>query len=96
LDIDYIRELVKFDRIKLSKEARKRMVQRNVSFEQIEKAISRGRIIRREPKTGPYPKCTILGYVEREIAGLMLPEPQPLNVACAVGEELHIITLYWE
>ncbi|MDI6792836.1 MAG: hypothetical protein QME81_08235 [bacterium] len=32
----------------------------------------------------------------REIAGLLLPDLHLLNVACGVGEEVHVITIYWE
>lgn len=72
------------------------MSDREVELEQIEEAIFNGRIVREEPRKKPYPKCTIRGYTKRGIAGLLLPDLHLLNVACGVGEEVHVITIYWE
>ncbi len=96
MDIDLIRELLKRGRVKFSREAKRRMQQRKITIEQIEKAIQTGQIIEERRRVYPYPKCTICGYVERKIAHVTLPIPQPLHVACAVGNELHIITVYWK
>ena len=96
MDIDQIRELLKRGQVKFSREAKRRMRQRKVTLEQIEKAIRTGRIVEERRRMYPYPKCTICGYVDRKIAHVTLPIPQPLHVACAVGNELHIITVYWK
>jgi hypothetical protein len=95
MDIDSVREMLRQNRVKFSNEAKQRMQQRNVTLAQIEQALQTGQIIE-ERRSKPYPKCTVRGYVNREVAGLTLPFPQPLNVACALGYELHIITVYWD
>lgn len=97
MDIDTIRFMVRQGWIKFSDEALKRMVEREVESDQIIDVICQGRIIREEVKQKKgFPKCTILGHTTRKVAGLLLPELQGLYVACAVGDEVVIITTYWE
>lgn len=97
MDIDTIKFMVRQGWIEFSDEALKRMVEREIESEQIIDVICNGRIIREEPKQKRgFPKCTIFGYTNRKVAGLLLPKPQGLYVACAVGDEVIIITSYWE
>jgi len=96
LDIEHIREMVKLGMYETTFEVTKRMAEREFGWDQIEQAILNGRIVRREPKQKPYPKCTILGYVERTVAGLDLPGLHGLYIGCALGKEIIIITAYWE
>lgn len=96
MDIDHIREMVKLGMYETTFEVTKRMAEREFGWDQIQQAILNGRIVRREPKQNPYPKCTVLGYVERTVAGLKLPGVYGLYIGCALGEEIIITTAYWE
>jgi hypothetical protein len=92
-DIDAIRTLWESSQVKLSEEVDDRMAQREVSLSNIEEAIMGGQII--EEREGfPYRQCTIRGWASRKVAGLDLGL-WPLDLACAVGDRLHIITVYW-
>lgn len=93
MDIDWIRVLWEMGDVVYSEEAQDRLWQREVTIENIGDAIRTGRIIE-ERKGHPYRRCTVQGWANRKLAGLDVGT-ELLRVACAVGDELHIITVYW-
>jgi hypothetical protein len=94
VDIDFIRVLWEAGDVVYSEESQDRLWQREVTIENIGDAIRTGRIVE-EREGHPYRKCTIHGWTNRKVADLEIGL-HTLKVACAVGEELHIITVYWE
>ena len=94
MDIDAIQYLWSIDAVLYSEEAQDRLWQREVTRENVGEALRTGRIVEERPGR-PYPKCHVVGWATREVAGLDVGL-HPLHVACAVGEELHIVTVYWE
>ncbi len=95
MDIDSIRTMWQAGDYELSEEVIARMAQREVSLANIEQALMSGSVVEERPRSRPYPKCTVQGWAEREIAGLNIGLHR-LNVACGVGDVLKIITVYWE
>lgn len=95
MDIDHIQALWRADEYELSEEVIRRMEQREVTLTNIEEAIMTGRIIEERSRGRPHRSCTILGWANRQVAGLEIGL-QPLNVACAVPDLLRVITVYWE
>jgi hypothetical protein len=94
MDIDHIRHLWQNGEVEYSEEAQDRLWQREVTTDNIGEAIQNGRIVEERPGY-PYPKYLVQGWATRKVAGLDIGL-QLLNVACAMGEDLHIITVYWE
>lgn len=94
MEIDEIRFLWGVGDVVYSEEAQERVWQREVSIENIAQAIETGRIVE-ERRGRPYPKCRVQGWADRRVAGLSVGLGL-LNVVCALGEELHIITVFWE
>jgi len=76
-------------------EALDRMDQREISIENIGEAIVSGRIVEERPRAKPHASCTVQGWANRHVAGLPLGLAL-LNVACALADQLRIITVYWE
>jgi len=97
VDIDHIRALWRAGMVEYTREALRRMVQREVSEENIGEAILSGRIVEERPEAQPYAGCTVQGWADRKVAHLRIGL-HLLNVACAVTDEgvLRIITVYWE
>lgn len=95
MDIDSIRYFVQDGDYRFTHEAERRMDERDVTIEQIEQVLLNGRIVQEKPKQKPYPECTVLGYADRKLTPDAEPTPWPLHVACAMGDELLIVTVYW-
>ena len=87
LEIEKIREAVQENKIEISGHAKRRMGMRKIKFREVIEIILAGEIIEQTPKTQPFPKCLILGFVR---------EKEPLYVSCAFnGDTVYIITVHW-
>jgi hypothetical protein len=87
---------VQNDEYRTTYEFDERMNQREFTLDQVKHVIQTGRIVREETRVrGGYPKCTVRGFVWREIGGLRLTDPCELEVACGVGDVVVFITAYW-
>lgn len=96
MDIDSVRWLVQNDEYSTTREFDRRLEERKVTMEQVKQVIATGRIVREEPGRAPlWPKCTIRGFVSTDAEGNLLPIAIELKVACAVGDEVRFITVYW-
>ena len=62
LQIDKIQYLVKNDLIKWSSHVLKRMLQRNITTDDVINCILSGEIIENYPDDYPFPSCLIFGY----------------------------------
>ena len=62
LEIDMIQNLVKNDLIKWSGHVLKRMLQRQITTDDIINCILSGEIIENYPNDYPFPNCLIFGY----------------------------------
>ena len=70
----------------ITRHAQRRCDTRKISLEEVKHVISTGEIIENYPNDKPYPSCLVLGYVRENV---------PLYVLCALGEQVHIITVHW-
>ncbi|MBC8230684.1 DUF4258 domain-containing protein [bacterium] len=96
MDIDSIRFLVYEGSYRTTLEFERRLAQRDVTLEQVRQVIYSGRIVREEKgRRGSFPKATIRGFVTTDAEGNSVPLPIELEVACAVGDEVIFITVYW-
>lgn len=95
MDIESIRDLWNDEEYELSIEVVGRMEQREVTLDNIGEALTNGRIISERRRGKPHTSYTVQGWANRQLAGLTIG-PQALNVACAVLDQLFIITVYWE
>jgi hypothetical protein len=67
IDLEEIKSAVKSKNYYIRARARKRMTERHIEKEEIEKAIMKGEILEENPQDKPYPKCLIMVLVrERE------------------------------
>ena len=79
-----LRSLCEAGKITWTRHALTRMLQRDISREEVKAAILHGKVIENYPQDYPYPSCLIL-----HIQG------KPLHVVCGAGDgELWIITVY--
>lgn len=85
--LEEIRRAVKAKRYYVRTHARKRMIERGIEKEEVEKAIMEGEILEEHQQDKPYPKCLIMGFIR---------EREPLYVSCSFdGEEVYIVTAHW-
>ena len=62
MDIEDFRKLCHDETIAITSHAKRRFYERNITLDDIEKAISSGMIIKEYPYDKPFPSCLILGY----------------------------------
>lgn len=95
MDIDFIRYLVREGSYRTTLEFERILAQRDVTLEQVRQAIYSGRIVREEKgRRGGFPKATIRGFIATDLEGSPVPLSIELEVACAVGEEVVLVTVY--
>lgn len=87
LNINIIKKLVKDEKIRWTNHVMIRLLQRNITQSDIEKALLNGEIIEEYENDYPYPSCLVCGInLNNEI----------LHIVCGSnGEELWIITAYY-
>lgn len=79
-----LRALCAAGKITWTRHALTRMLQRDISREEVKSAVMQGRVIEEYPQDYPYPSCLILNVLEK-----------PLHVVCGAGDEqLWVITVY--
>lgn len=86
MDIDIYKKLCHDDTIVMTRHARQRFMERNITLDDIEQAILSGGIIEEYPDDTPFPSCLILGKTAKR-ASLHI-------VASNDSEFLYIITAY--
>lgn len=87
LDINTIKKLVKDGKIRWTNHVLIRLIQRNISQEDVENALIHGEIIEEYSNDYPYPSCIVFGVnLKSEI----------LHIVCGINNsELWIITAYY-
>ena len=87
INIDNIKQKVKMGQIRWTNHVMIRLLQRNISQNDIENAILNGEIIEEYENDYPYPSCLVYGVnVKNEI----------LHIVCGINDiELWIITAYY-
>ena len=87
LNHNIIKKLIANKKIRWTNHALVRLIQRNISQEDIENAILNGEIIEEYENDYPYPSCLIYGInLKNEV----------LHIVCGLNEiELWIITAYY-
>ncbi len=87
LNIDDIKKMVKDGKIRWTNHVIVRLFQRNISQEDIEKALLNGEIIEEYENDYPYPSCLVYGINLND---------EVLHIVCGLNEiELWIITAYY-
>ena len=85
--IDQIRNLCSSASLRWTNHVLIRLMQRNISMDDVESALMSGEIIEQYPNDYPYPSCLVLGITPNETV---------LHVVCGIGEnELWLITAYY-
>ncbi len=86
VDIEIIRELCSQGSIRWTNHALVRIIQRNISQNDIKKALAEGEIIEQYEDDYPYPSCIVMGPKRGTTQ---------LHVLCGIGDEkLWVITAY--
>lgn len=88
MDLDLIKRLCADKKLRWTNHIFLRLIQRNISMEDVQKAILSGEIIEDYPNDYPFPSCLIIGYRSKNSA---------IHVVCAPndeGTELWLITAY--
>ena len=87
MNIEFLKELVKSQKIRWTNHMVIRLLQRNISQEDIENAILNGEIIEEYENDYPYPSCLVYGIsLNNNI----------IHIVCGVNnDELWIITAYY-
>ncbi len=87
LNIDTIKQMVIDEKIRWTNHVTIRLFQRNITQNDIEKALLNGKIIEEYKNDYPYPSCLVYGInVNNEV----------LHIVCGVSEtELWVITAYY-
>lgn len=87
LNIDFIKKLVNDGKIRWTNHIVLRLFQRNITTQDIEKALLNGEIIEKYLDDYPYPSCLVYGVnLNNEV----------LHIVCGANEtELWIITAYY-
>lgn len=87
LNINIIKQMVKEGKIRWTNHIMVRLLQRNISQEDIEKALLNGEIIEEYENDYPYPSCLVYGInLTNEI----------IHIVCGLNKaELWIITAYY-
>ena len=79
-----IRKLCFKGAVRMTFHVQRQCRERNISTEQIEQALTHGKIIKQYPDDKPYPSCLI-----------MFVGPRPLHVVASVSKtEVYVITAY--
>ena len=87
LNIDIIKELVKNKKIRWTNHVMIRLLQRNISQNNVKNALLNGEIIEEYEDSYPYPSCLVYGITIGK---------KVLHVVCGYDEnELWIITAYY-
>ncbi len=87
MDIDAIKQRCGSGAMRWTNHILVRLLQRNISLENIEHAIMNGEIIEEYPEDYPYPSCLISG---------LSTDKQSLHVVCGISPtELYLITAYY-
>ena len=87
LNINTIKQMIKDGKIRWTNHVIVRLFQRNISQEDIEKALLNGEIIEEYENDYPYPSCLVYGITI---------DNQAIHVVCGVNEvEVWIITAYY-
>lgn len=88
LNKDIIIHSVKKNQFRLTEHATIQRIEREITTEDIKRALLNGEIIEHNPKSKPYPSCLVLGWLRRG---------DPLHVKCSIGQKeprLRIVTVY--
>ena len=87
LHIDDMRNLC-FDKcIVMTQHAKARLMERNITIEDIKNSIQTGEIIKQYEDDSPFPSCLLLGLTKKE---------SPIHVVASIDNEyLYIITAYY-
>ena len=84
IELSRLRALCTAGKINWTRHSLIRMLQRDITREEVKAAVMRGRIIEEYPQDYPYPSCLLLHVREK-----------PLHVVCGAGDgQLWIITVY--
>jgi hypothetical protein len=87
LDINDIKRLCKANALRWTDHIAKRLLQRNISMDNVEYAMMNGEITEPYPDDYPHLSCLILGVTV---------DNQYLHVVCGVSQtELYLITAYY-
>lgn len=87
IDIAIIKNLCNSNKLRWTQHVLIRLLQRNISTDDIVHALKTGEIIESYPNDYPYPSCLVLGVTINE---------QYLHIVCGLGEsELWLITAYY-
>ncbi|KPK77629.1 MAG: hypothetical protein AMJ89_02080 [candidate division Zixibacteria bacterium SM23_73] len=87
MGIEKIRQAVREGRINTRYHASRRMLEREILYEEVLEVILKGEVIKTYPEAKPFPAYLIMGFVK---------EKEPLYVLCSFdGEMVHIITVHW-
>ena len=86
LNIDDLRNLCFDENIAVSKHARKRLFEREITIDDIKNVIFSGEIIRLYEDDKPFPSCLVLGKAKNNCY---------IHVVASIdNDDLHIITAY--
>lgn len=67
IDIEQLRALNKADQIAITEHARRRLVERGISVDDIIQCIDTGEIIKQYEDDKPFPSCLVLGAAVNEV-----------------------------
>lgn len=87
VNIEIIKQMVKYEKIRWTNHVIVRLFQRNISQKDIENALLTGEILEEYESDYPYPSCLVYGVnLNNEV----------LHIVCGVSQtELWIITAYY-
>lgn len=87
MDIKRVQELCNKKALRWTNHMFVRLIQRNISMQDVMNAIMSGEIIEDYPDDYPYPSCLIIGYTVGD---------KIIHVVCGIGEnEVWLITAYY-
>ncbi len=88
LSKNFIIQSIKKNQFRLTEHATIQRIDRDITIEDIKRALLNGETIEHNPKSKPYPSCLVLGW---------LKTGDPLHIKCSLGTReprLRIITVY--
>lgn len=88
LSKNFIIQSIKKNQFRLTEHATMQRIVRDITIEDIKRALLNGEIIEHNPKSKPYPSCLVLGW---------LKSGDPIHVKCSMGTKeprLRIVTVY--
>ena len=87
IDINEIRQLCEKEALRWTNHIFIRLLQRNITTDDVVCALINGEIIEQYPTDYPFPSCLVLG---------MTVDKKHIHIVCGVGEsELSLITAYY-